>query len=189
MRRHVSCSIPRSRSLLLTFVVAVLLAPRLAGAQAGEALIRKAGAFTPIPNPGFAADKSMELKVVWDITEAPPTPGEMPPGLSRPANFFMLAEAEGVPRSRVHLALLVHGPATPSLMTNEHYRAAKGVDNPSIPLLTAMSDAGVQIIVCGQSIVRQKIAREQLLPFVKVSTSATIARAVLHAQGYTTMVP
>lgn len=177
------------RRLNALALAVIVLLPRFVAAQEGEALIRKAGAFTPIPNPGFAADKAMELKVVWDVTEAPPTPGDVPPGLSRPANFFMLAEAEGVPRSRVHLALLVHGGATPSLMSNAHYRAAKGVDNPSIPLLKAMSEAGVQIIVCGQSIVRQKIAREQLLPFVKVSTSATIARAVLHARGYTTMVP
>jgi intracellular sulfur oxidation DsrE/DsrF family protein len=177
----------RLRSFALTAVV--LLAPCLATAQEGEALIRKAGAFTPIPNPGFAADKSLQLKVVWDLTEAAANPAEPVPGLSRPANFFMLAEAEGVPRARVHLALLVHGGATPGLLANEHYKAAKGVDNPNIALLKAMSDAGVQIIVCGQSLVRQKIAREQLLPFVKVSTSATIARATLHAQGYATMVP
>lgn len=173
----------------LVLAAAVLLLPRLAAAQEGEALIRKVGAFTPIPNPGFAADKSLELKVVWDVTEAPAAPSDVVPGFSRPANFFMLAEAEGVPRARVHLALLVHGSATPGLLANDHYKAAKGVDNPNIALLKAMSDAGVQIIVCGQSLVRQKIAREQLLPFVKVSTSATIARAVLHAQGYTTMVP
>jgi intracellular sulfur oxidation DsrE/DsrF family protein len=178
-----------SLSRTLTLAAAVLLLPRLSAAQEGEALIRKAGAFAPIPNPSFAADKSVELKVVWDVTETPATPSDVVSGFSRPANFFLLADAEGVPRARVHLALLVHGGSTPSLMTNEHYKAAKGVDNPNIPLLKAMADAGVQIIVCGQSIVRQKIAREQLLPFVKVSTSATIARAVLHAQGYTTMVP
>lgn len=173
----------------LVLAAVVLLLPRLAAAQEGEALIRKAGAFTPIPNPGFTADKSLELKVVWDLTEAPATPTEMVPGLSRPANFFMLAEAEGVPRARVHLALLVHGGATSGLLANEHYRAAKGVDNPNVALLKAMSDAGVQIIVCGQSLVRQKIAPGQLLPFVKVSTSATIARATLHAQGYATFMP
>lgn len=173
----------------LVLAVVMLLLPRLATAQEGEALIRKAGAFTPIPNPSFAADKSLELKVVWDLTEAAATPTEPLPGISRPANFFLLAEAEGVPRARVHLALLVHGGATPGLLANEHYKAAKGVDNPNIALLKAMSDAGVQIIVCGQSIARQKIAREQLLPFVKVSTSATIARATLHAQGYATMLP
>lgn len=177
----------RLNSLVLAAVV--LLLPRFSVAQEGEALIRKAGAFTPIPNPGFAADKSLELKVVWDLTEAAATPSELVPGLSRPANFFMLAEAEGVPRARVHLALLVHGGATTGLLANEHYKAAKGVDNPNIALLKAMSDAGVQIIVCGQSLVRQKIAREQLLPFVKVSTSATIARATLHAQGYATFSP
>lgn len=176
----------RLKALALAVIV---LLPRFAAAQDGEALIRKAGAFTPIPNPGFTADKSLELKVVWDLTEAPATPTETVPGLSRPANFFMLAEAEGVPRARVHLAVLVYGGATSGLLANAHYRAAKGVDNPNVALLKAMSDAGVQIIVCGQSLVRQKIAREQLLPFVKVSTSATIARATLHAQGYATFLP
>jgi intracellular sulfur oxidation DsrE/DsrF family protein len=63
------------------------------------------------------------------------------------------------------------------------------VDNPNFALLKALTDAGVQVIVCGQSLVRQKIAREQLPPFVKVSTSATIARAVLHAQGYANFAP
>ncbi|MHB8837679.1 MAG: DsrE family protein [Gemmatimonadaceae bacterium] len=177
------------RFILPALVAIVLAAPRGALAQTGEALIRKAGAFAPVPNPGFAADKTLEYKVAWDLTEAADKADAQLPGLARPANFFMLAEAEGVPRSHVHLALIVHGTATSGLLDNAHYKAAKGVDNPNIALLQAVADAGVQIIVCGQSLARQTIAREQLLPFVKVSTSATIARATLHARGYATFAP
>jgi intracellular sulfur oxidation DsrE/DsrF family protein len=158
-------------------------------AQSGEALIRQAGAFTPVPNPTFVADKRVEYKVAWDLSQAPAKPGELTPGVARPAGFFMLAEANGVDRARVHLALIVYGGATTAVLTNEAHKAVTGVDNPNIALLQAMTDAGVQVIVCGQALAGKKIARDQVLPFVKVATSATFARATLHAQGYATFTP
>lgn len=165
-----------------------LLAPPV-GAQTGEALIQKLGASTPVPNPSFPADKTVDYKVVWDVNGAPATPGELTPGMTRPAGFLVMADANGLDRKRVHLALIVYGGATNALLANAHYKAATGVDNPNIPLLQALNDAGVQVIVCGQALAGRKIPREQLLPFVKVATSATMARATLHAQGYATFMP
>jgi len=163
--------------------------PAALAAQTGEALIRKVGASTPVPNPSFVGDKTVDYKVAWDVTAAPDKPDAMPAGLARPANFLMMAEENGLDRKRVHLAIILHGGATSAVLTNEAYKAAKGVDNPSIALIKAMTDAGVQVIVCGQSLANNKIARDQVLPFVKVATSATFARATLHAQGYATFEP
>ncbi|MBK6844275.1 MAG: DsrE family protein [Gemmatimonadetes bacterium] len=88
-----------------------------------------------------------------------------------------------MPRAQVHLAVIVYGPATKSLMHAVAYKATTGVDNGSVALLEALDAAGVQVIVCGQALARLKITREQLLPFVKVATSASMARATLAAQG------
>ncbi len=44
----------------------------------------------------------------------------------------------------------------------------------------------MQIIVCGQALINRNVPRAELLPFVKVATSATAARAILAAQGYAT---
>jgi len=177
------------RATLFALSAALLILPRLAIAQAGEDILRKAGTFAPVPDPSFPGDKSVEYKVVWDVTDGPAKPSELTPGLARPAGFLMQTDANGINRKRVHLALIVHGAATTAMLTNEQYKAATGVDNPNIALMQAMSDAGVQIIVCGQALAGRKITRDQLLPFVKVATSATLARATLHAQGYATFTP
>lgn len=178
------------RRFILPAMVAVLfVSPLPAAAQSGEALIRKLGASNPVPNTTFGGDKTVEYKVAWDVTVAPAKPGELTPGLTQPANFLVMAETNGLDRKRVHLALIVHGGATFSIMTDAAYKALHGVDNPNTALLQALSDAGVQVIVCGQALISRKVARDQVLPFVKVATSATFARATLHAQGYATFTP
>ena len=85
--------------------------------------------------------------------------------------------------------IIVHGTATPSLLNNAAYRARTGQDNGSIALLSALHDAGVQIIVCGHALSNRNVARDQLLPFVKVATTAATAHAILHAQGYDVLTP
>lgn len=177
------------RRMSVVALVLTLGLPLGASAQAGEALLRQVGAASAVPNPSFVADPSLDYRVVWDVSEGPAKPSERTPGLARPANFFTIAEANGVDRKRVHLALILYGGATPAVMTNEAYRAAHGVDNPNVALLQALTDAGVQVIVCGQALLGRKVGREQVLPFVKVATSATFARATLHAQGYATFLP
>ncbi len=170
-------------------LAALLAVPATASAQTGEALIKKLGANSPIANITFPADKSLNYKVAWDVTQGPEKPGALVSGFSVPANFLVMADEEGVPRRNVHLAIIVHGTATQSLLGREAYTAATGAENASIPLLEALHNAGVKIIVCGQALVNRKVSREGLLPFVQVANSATMARAVLAAQGYATFTP
>ncbi|MBK6486700.1 MAG: DsrE family protein [Gemmatimonadetes bacterium] len=167
-------------------LAALLIVPATTTAQTGEALIKKLGASNPVSNPGFPADPTAEYKIAWNVTAGPKEPGELVDGFRRPANFLFMSDAEGLSRARVHLAIIVYGAATQSLLRNVAYKAATGKDNGSLPLLEALHEAGVKIIVCGQAIAGRKISRDELLPFVQVATSATMARATLHAQGYAT---
>lgn len=171
------------RVLFLTLVAAPL------AAQGGEALIREVGGTPGITDPSFPAPRDLIYKMAWHVTEGPANPAERVAGLASPANFFRLMDANGVPRANVRLAIIVHGTATPSLLNNAAYKARTGADNASIALLTALNDAGVQIIVCGQALINRDVPRGQLLPFVKVATTATSAHAILHAQGYEVISP
>lgn len=175
-----------TRPIIRLALAALVAVPTAANAQTGEALIKKLGANHTIENITHHADKTLHYRVSWDVTQGPEKPGQLVSGFRTPANFFVMAEQEGIPRRNVHLAIIVHGTATQSLLNREAYKAATGVDNESIPLLEALNEAGVQIIVCGQALINRKVPREGLLPFVKVSNSATMARAVLAAQGYAT---
>lgn len=177
MRRH---------SLMLA--LALLLAAPL-GAQTGEALIREIGGTSAVTNPTFPAPRDLIYKMAWHVTEGPTDPKERVSGFGTPANFLRLMDVNGVPRSNVKLAIIVHGTATPSLLNNAAYRTRTGADNASIALLTALNEAGVQIIVCGQALINRNVPRDQLLPFVKVATTATSAHGILAAQGYAVITP
>ena len=172
---------------ITTFALATfLLAPAALAAQTGEALIQKLGASPPTANPTFPAARDVEYKVAWDVNKGPETPGALVEGFRLHANFLVLADQEQVPRKNVHLAIIVYGTAAQSLLARDAYKAATGAENESIPLLEALNAAGVKVIVCGVALINRKIPREGLLPFVQVATSATMARATLHAQGYAT---
>lgn len=177
------------RRAKLLLVAACLIAPMQLSGQTGEALIRQIGGTPAITDPDFAAPKDLVYKMAWHVTLAPEQPTGIADGFRTPANFFRLMDSNGVPRSNVKLAIIVHGTATPSLLNNAAYRARTGADNASIALLTALHEAGVQIIVCGQALINRNVPRGELLPFVKVATTAGTAHAILAAQGYEVSAP
>lgn len=174
---------------LLTLLTAALLAPASASAQSGAALIQQVGAGPDVPVITFPASKSLIYKMAWHATVGPEDPAALAPSFRAPANFLWMTDREGVPRRNLHLALIVHGTATQSLMKNDAYKALRGVDNGSIALLTALHEAGVEIIVCGVALVNRNVPRESLLPFVQISQSASMAHATLAARGYTVISP
>jgi len=170
-------------------VAVLLLAPTRISAQAGEALIREIGGTPAVTDPDFVAPRNLTYKMAWHVTVAPEKPDGIPDGFRTPANFFRLMDSNGVPRGKMKLAIIVHGTATPSLLNNAAYKTRTGADNGSIALLTALHEAGVQIIVCGQALINRNVPRGELLPFVKVATTAGTAHAILAAQGYEVIAP
>jgi intracellular sulfur oxidation DsrE/DsrF family protein len=166
-------------------LLATLVATAGAQQQSGPILMR-GGNHYPVPNPTFPVPKDQVYKIAWDMKVASTKPDSVNAALDVPARFLNQSAALGIPRSNVQIAIVVHGTAGEELLSNTEYRARKGVDNPNIPLLEELSKAGVQIILCGQTMGSRKMAREQILPFVKISPSAVWAHAVLQKQGYTT---
>lgn len=170
------------RHAFLALVVLVAIPPTVS-AQNPD-VIRQQGASPLSTNPTFPASRDLVYRIAWGVNVGPSTPDSVVPAFRSVANFLYVGDANGVPRSNMHLAIVVWGTATHSLLKNEAYRAAKRSDNATIPLLEALHDAGVQIIVCGEALINRKLSRDDLLPFVKIAPTATMALATLHAQGY-----
>ncbi|HYC49912.1 MAG TPA: DsrE family protein [Gemmatimonadaceae bacterium] len=172
------------RRALLLAILAVSAAPPVARAQPGAAVIASKAASPIAREVSFPAPKDVVFRIAYGVNTGPEKADALVEGFKSAANFIYVADSNGVPRSNLKLAIVVWGSATHSLLKNDAYRAAKGVDNASESLLGALNDAGVQIIVCGEALINRKIDRAQLLPFVKVAPTASIALATLHAQGY-----
>jgi intracellular sulfur oxidation DsrE/DsrF family protein len=90
----------------------------------------------------------------------------------------------GVPLKNIDLAIVVHGGATKDLTHKERYEVDTGVANASAPLIAALLEKNVKVYVCGQSAAFHGVAKDDLLPGVKMALSAMTAHALLDAEGY-----
>lgn len=155
-------------------------------AQTGDAIIQKEGASPLAAVVTFPVARDLTYRIAWGVHTGPANADGVADGFRRPAHFLFLADRNALPRTNIKLAIVVSGAATQSLLRNEAYKALEGADNGSIPLLEALDAAGVQVIVCGEALVKRGIAPDDVLPFVKIAPTATMALATLHAQGYAT---
>lgn len=177
------------RIVLCISAVTGLLAARLLPAQTPAALLEQYGASPLATDVTFPVSRTAQYRVAWGITDAHAKPDSIVPALKNAANFIYLAEHNGIPRANRHLAVVIWGTATHSLLRNEAYRTVKGADNASAPILQALHDAGVEIIVCGEALINRRIDRKDLLPFVRIAPTASMALATLHTQGYLVLMP
>lgn len=179
-----------SRRITRFALTAVLFIPSVASTQATSADVIKQQGSGPIARGiTFPMPSGLHYRIAWGVNVGPTKPDSVVSGFRQAASFLYVSDANNVPRANVHLAVVVWGTATHSLLKNEAYKAAKGTDNASIPLLQALNDAGVQVIVCGVALINRKLSPSDLLPFVKVAPTATHALATLHAQGYGLFTP
>ena len=134
--------------------------------------------------PGVALDKSTRLKVVFDAKSAA-EPGSVNRKFDSLARFINMHVANGVPAQNINLALVVHGGATLDLLNAEAYQQKHGGKNANLPLVKALLQHGVRIILCGQAMKRHGLAPDMLIDGVEVELSAMTAHALLQQQGYT----
>lgn len=101
------------------------------------------------------------------------------------ARFLNMHARAGVPSENMRLALVVHGAAVKDVAKADFYRNAVGGENTNLPLLKALTENGVRVIVCGQSAAYYGVGNEDLAPGVEMALSAMTAHALLQQEGYT----
>ncbi|MGY5851355.1 DsrE family protein [Salegentibacter sp. F14] len=107
-------------------------------------------------------------------------------GLINTARLMNLHGVGGVSRENLEVILVVHGQAVISLLNDETYKSffETNYDNPNLPLLEALHKAGVEVVVCGQSLIARDLKKAQLFEHTKIALSAltTISKRV--QEGY-----
>jgi intracellular sulfur oxidation DsrE/DsrF family protein len=101
------------------------------------------------------------------------------------ARFYNVHVRNGIPEDRLKTAAVFHGNGWPALLNDAAFAARfGGKPNPSKRLVEELLQHGAQLILCGQTAGNRGIRRDELLPGVKVATSAMTAVNVLQSQGY-----
>lgn len=129
--------------------------------------------------------KGAEFRIAFDAAKAAEA-GKLNRTLESAARFLNMHGAAGVDPKRIDLAVIVHGPAAFDLLTDAAYATRhEGAGNASAPLIAALQEKNVRIILCGQTAAYRDIAKSDLLPGVELSLSAMTAHAQLQQDGYT----
>ena len=147
-------------------------------------LIHNFGEHVDLPNAAFKTNTDMVYKVVFEIFQALGDPTSPHMRLETAARFVNLHAHAGVPPENIQLAIVLHGGGTQTALTNEAYRKRHSVDNPNLPLLNALSDAGVNIYLCEQSRIRSGTSPDEVAAPVKSALSAMTVIVNLQEDGY-----
>ncbi|MGB3457489.1 MAG: DsrE family protein [Litorimonas sp.] len=126
---------------------------------------------------------AMRFHIAFDAAE---DSDGLNPALVSAARFLNMNGKAGIMPDRIDLAVIIHGGAVMDVLAGPAHAARKdGAANPNGPLVAALREHGVRIIVCGQTAAYRDVAAEDLLPGVEMDLSAMTAHARLQQAGYT----
>lgn len=147
-------------------------------------LIESFGRHVDLPDADFETRTDHVYRVAFEILQPLQAPERVHGRLEAAARFMNMHAHAGVPQENLQMKLILHGGGTRTAMTNEAYRKRYDVDNPSLPLLGALADAGVEIFLCEQSRVLIGLDASEVAAPIKSALSAMTAVVTLQADGY-----
>jgi intracellular sulfur oxidation DsrE/DsrF family protein len=141
------------------------------------------GKIAPAPDAAMQPSKDIEYKVVFSMTGGGDA-DKVNPSLDRVARAVNLFTSAGVPLSHLHFVVVVHGPATPSVLDNAHYRQKFSMDNPNVKLISELDKVGVKVVVCAQALAHNGLPRDWVYPQVEITLSAITDIIMLEQRGF-----
>jgi intracellular sulfur oxidation DsrE/DsrF family protein len=166
------------------FLLGFLSVSALSQAKKTGPVIQNYGEVYEIENISFPVDTSMDFKVVFDIMESPEEASQINRNIDTVARFLNMHVQNGVSQDRLKVYMVFHNEATKDILNEEAYRQRFDTGNPNAGLLTELMDAGVQVVLCGQSSKARNVPVADALPEVKLALSAMTAIIQLQEEGY-----
>jgi len=123
-------------------------------------------------------------KIVVDVTKDS-EPDQLNPAIEKVARFVNIYRGAGKTPAKVEIAIVLHGDATLSVLNSDAYaKRFETKDNPNLDCLRRLHEAGVEIIVCGQSLIGKESNPEEVVSFADVAVSALTSLVNLQSDGY-----
>ncbi len=168
-------------------IIAVLLSIAVISVTAQtkvNPVIKKFGTVTEVPFSVENPDTSLDYKIVVEISSDNTKPEAVHEFFDKVAAVVNLHALGGIPAKKLHVVMIIHGPAAQFVVNNEGYQKKFHTDNPNIPLFKELQEAGVKIFVCGQSLNKKNIPIEEVTPEVKPALSAITTLTTYQLKGY-----
>src|SRR6056297_3564211 len=150
-------------------------------------VIKSFGGIFEIPN-SVKPEGDTDYKIVVDLKTLQRDKSSFNPGLNNVARMINLHALGGVKPENLKVSVAIHGGATDVTLTNEAYKKRYEMDNPNIPLLTELKNAGVELYVCGQSLIAREYAFSDIHDHITFGLSMLTVVTTHVQDGYTLLV-
>ena len=147
-------------------------------------IIKGFGETFKIDDPDIKTDTKAHLKVIFDVSQSSQDKTVRNKYIETAARFLNLHADEGMSSDQLDVAMTIHGGAWQDILSDEAYNKRYGTNNPNSGLIKALSDAGVDIILCGQTKSFREVKDDEMLKEVKVALSAMTALLQYQNNGY-----
>ncbi len=123
-------------------------------------------------------------RVVFDTT-ADSKPTDVNKGLERAARLLNLYGVAGLKAQDVKIAIVLHGDATKAVLNDAAYKSRCGADeNPNLPLIRELQQAGVDVFVCGQALSYKGFADAEVAEGIPIAAAALTVVINRQSEGY-----
>lgn len=137
-----------------------------------------------VPLPKAAEQPRKGAKVVFDITVDAKS-ADVNKGLERVARLLNLYGSAGLKASDVKVAVVFHGEATKTVLSDAAYKVKFGADkNPNLIVLRDLQKAGVEVFVCGQALAYKGIKESEVEKDIAVALAALTVVINRQTDGY-----
>jgi intracellular sulfur oxidation DsrE/DsrF family protein len=105
----------------------------------------------PVENPSFPYTHKGKTKLAFDMAREAEK-GQVNGGIEEVMRIINLHGAAGVKKSDLDVYVIFHGPGAASFLDDDLFNKQFQVNNPNLPLIKQLQDAGVKLVVCGQTL-------------------------------------
>ena len=149
------------------------------------------GSVNAIPFEVEKPDPSKQYKFVIELGNRVEDKTKAADILDYVARMYNLHRYAGIPKENIQMAIVIYAGATSMVLANPSY--GKRFDkedpnstlvNPNGELLEEFFRNGIQVIVCGQSMMKQDLLPEDIYPGVRMAVSRFTATTDLVEKGY-----
>jgi intracellular sulfur oxidation DsrE/DsrF family protein len=148
-------------------------------------LIEGTDPYIAVPNAKLVAGNERQWHAIFEAKRGAEKMVELVPAINMAGSELATLHEHGVRRRNVDFVIILHTTAADvAVLKNEAYRAQFGVDNPNLPVLQRLRDAGVHVYVCGQQLTADNVPLGNVDPSVDIAEDGLIAVMMFEGQGY-----
>ncbi|HSJ67669.1 MAG TPA: DsrE family protein [Anditalea sp.] len=169
---------------IYAFVLIITLGITGYAQEAQYPIVKGFGGIYEIPEASERPDPNAEYKIMIDLVSAADDPAQINRMVDNIARMMNLHGLAGVPQDNMKVKVAIHGGAIFSILNDSYYQKLYGIDNPNLKVYKALKDAGVDIYVCGQSLLAREMKTSDVWEEATLALSMLTTLTTYMPQGY-----